>query len=203
MSTVEILIEKYYQLPGEALWEIFIPKLKLLWSKNEKDSLKGLICNFPYERYEVEIALSEFQDAAGSIIHFVHQGNFNDCSCVQMKRKTNRCKKNKKGWQCERPVILIRMDMCLERERTEKNRRELEEERIINAENIAKQNALTYLDSDEGKIMIREKAMELYIDELNSSKDHNDDESLNQLQRIMNKTKNIPKSDLLNELHTQ
>ena len=195
--------EKYYQLPVEALWDIFIPELKLLWSKNEKGTLKGFICNFPYERYEVEMALSGFQDAAGSIIHVGHQGSFNDCSCVQMKRKNTKCKKNKMGWQCERPVILIRMDICLERERTEKNRRKLEEERIVNAENTAKQNALAFLETDEGKIIIRKKAMELYLEELNSTKDQINDVSSNQMHRIMNKTKNIPKTDLLNELYTQ
>jgi len=157
-SNVDYCFEKYYQFPAQALWDIFLPKLKILWSKKEDSVRKGCIRELPYERYEVENALAEFQDAAGSIMHIKRKAFFLHCSCVETMERKVACTNVKGGWKCARPVILIRMNMCLEREMTEKNRKILEMKNITDAEITARNNATNFLKTDLGKMIIRKNA---------------------------------------------
>ena len=50
--------------------ECFIPTIEKFWSQATPDQLKEMITSFPYERWEVEQTLFQFQDAAGKLIHY-------------------------------------------------------------------------------------------------------------------------------------
>jgi hypothetical protein len=79
-----------YQFPPDALWSIFLPELSKMWSDPEKFSNEG-IKSFPYERSEVEQALFQFRDAAGSIVKKTAHANFRRCSCMITRHSSVVC----------------------------------------------------------------------------------------------------------------
>ena len=59
---------------------------------------------------------------------------------------------------CERPALLLKMSVTLERDMTEKRRRKNEEGRINQAKVAAERFAKQYLLTDKGQLMIRQQA---------------------------------------------
>lgn len=173
--------EEWYQFPINLLWELFIPKLKSTIWNNDLISNRGNITSFTYERNEVELVLFNFQDACGNIMKYNAKSWFRRCSCcyldkkidnknIQMMKRTNNHGEDKKRivcippyrhtWMCERPAVLVRKDIVLERHMTEKRRMENETKEIRNAVRASEVMAKRYLDTDEGKVMVREIAEE-------------------------------------------
>ena len=59
---------------------------------------------------------------------------------------------------CERPVILVKMTITLERELEERNRVQSERRNVAEASEAAEKSSKEYLDTDEGKLMIMKMA---------------------------------------------
>jgi hypothetical protein len=151
------VVDDEFQFPPSALWTVFLPELSKIWtdSTNANEGIKA----FPFERHEVEQALFEFRDAAGSIIKKIPNAKFRRCSCIQTGQSTDVCIPSKIGWMCSRPALLVRMTMVYEVNMREKRRILAEEIRIADAERAARNVAKSYLASDEGIIMVREEAL--------------------------------------------
>lgn len=111
--------------------------------------------SFPYERWDVEQTLFQFQDAAGGIIQYHKKAKFRKCSCVHNNRKTRPCKFSKSGLNCERPALLLRKNIILENIMVERRRKQNEEKRIDDAVETAKKIATQYLNSEEGRDQVR------------------------------------------------
>lgn len=136
-------------------WESFVPTMEKVWSRATPDQLKGMINSFPYERWEVEQTLFQFQDAAGGLIHYQKKSKFRKCSCVHNNGNTRECSSKHTNWQCERPALLLRKNILIESIMVEKRRKQKQEKRIDDAVETAKKIAIQYLHSDEGKEEVR------------------------------------------------
>ena len=141
-----------YQFAPDALFDIFLPELVKIWSDPENNCHEG-IKSFPYERTEVEQAMFQYRDAAGSIVRKTARGRFRSCSCsaVCVPSETG-------GWLCTRPALLMRKE-CYEENMREKRRIMAEEKSISDAERAAKAVATAYLESNEGILNVREEAI--------------------------------------------
>ena len=86
-----ISTELHYQFLMPVFWESFIPTIEKFWSQATPDQLKEMITSFPYERWEVEQTLFQFQDAAGKLIHYQKKSKFKKCSCMFNNPKAKQC----------------------------------------------------------------------------------------------------------------
>jgi len=146
----------YYQFPPDALWSVFIPELRKVWSNPENNSNDG-IQSFAFERNEVEQAIFEFRDAAGPIVKRLSNARFHRCSCDLTGRRPV-CIPPKVGWMCQRPAIAVRMKVAYEENMREKRRLLEEEKRIEDAASATEAIAKSFLESDDGMIMVRDEA---------------------------------------------
>ena len=148
--------ELYYQFLMHIFWTSFLPKLRKIWANSSEEQLKSIVSSFPYERWEVEQALLQFQDAAGYLTHFEKRAKFKACCCIEEKGGGGkRCSLQDKDWDCQRAAILLRKNLILETLMTERKRRQVEEERIDQAAEAATKTIKQYLRSDEGKDEVR------------------------------------------------
>ncbi|KAL7470558.1 hypothetical protein ACHAXS_010818 [Conticribra weissflogii] len=75
------------------------------------------------------------------------------------------------GYMCQRPALLVRSKVAYEENIREKRRLAGESKRIFNAVNAAKEESITFLESEDGMLMVREEAekriieMEAYVEE--------------------------------------
>ena len=143
-----------YIFPPDALWSTFIPELRKMWSQ---DSANDGIKSFPFERREVEHAIFQFRDAAGSIVKRLPNARFTRCSCVSTGRNQV-CIPPQYGFMCSRPALAIRMKMAYEENMREKRRVLEENRRIDDAVTAAKATAKSFLASEDGMIFVREEA---------------------------------------------
>lgn len=157
-SNVNYNGELHYQFLMPVFWESFIPTIEKFWSQATPDQLKEMITSFPYERWEVEQTLFQFQDAAGKLIHYQKKSKFKKCSCMFNNPKAIQCVFKKLNWNCERPALLLRKNILLESIMVEKRRKRNEEKRINDAVDVAKKIATQYLHSDEGREEVRSAA---------------------------------------------
>ena len=139
-------------------WESFVPRLEKFWSTATTDELKGIVTSFPYERDEVEQTLFQFRDAAGLLLSYHKRARFRECSCVDVNGVKKECEIKDKAWKCERPAFLLRKNLILESLMIERRRKANENKRISDAMGAAKKVALEYLNSDEGKDVVRSLA---------------------------------------------
>ena len=139
-------------------WERFVPAMEKFWSQATLDQLKEMISSFPYERWEVEQTLFQFEDAAGKLIHYQKKSKFKKCSCMYNNGKVKQCVSKKMNWHCQRPAFLLRKNIILENIMDEKRRKQNEEKRINDAVETAKKIALQYLHSNEGRQEVRSTA---------------------------------------------
>jgi hypothetical protein len=121
-----------------------------MWS-NQNTSNDG-IKSFAFERNEVEMALFAFCDAAGPIVKRVPAAKFRRCSCLP------RCIPPKVGYMCQRPAVAVRMKVAYEENMIEKRRLREEEKRIDDAARAVRTIAQSFLESDDGIIMVRAEA---------------------------------------------
>ena len=143
-----------YIFPPDALWSTFIPELRKMWSQ---DSANDGIKSFPFERTEVEQAIFQFRDAAGSIVKRLPNARFTRCSCVSTGRNQV-CIPPQYGFMCSRPALAIRMKMAYEENLREKRRVLEENRRIDDAVRAAQATAKSFLASEDGMIFVREEA---------------------------------------------
>ena len=143
-----------YIFPPDALWSTFIPELRKMWSR---DSANDGIKSFPFERTEVEQAIFQFRDAAGSIVKRLPNARFTRCSCVSTGRNQV-CIPPQYGFMCSRPALAIRMKVAYEENMREKRRVLEENRRIDDAVRGAKANAKSFLASEDGIFFVREEA---------------------------------------------
>ena len=143
-----------YIFPPDALWSTFIPELRKMWSQ---DSANDGIKSFPFEKTEVEQAIFQFRDAAGSIVKRLPNARFTRCSCVSTGRNQV-CIPPQYGFMCSRPALAIRMKVAYEENMREKRRVLEENRRIDDAVRGAKANAKSFLASEDGIIFVREEA---------------------------------------------
>lgn len=145
-----------YQFPPDALWSVFIPELRKMWS-NQDEKSNGGIKSFAFGREEVEQSLFEFRDAAGGLVRRLPNARFKRCSCVQTGR-LQVCIPPAPGWMCERPALVVRMKVAYEENMLEKRRLLEEEKRLADAAKAAEAIAKSFLASEDGMIMVREEA---------------------------------------------
>ncbi len=145
-----------YQFPPDALFSIFIPELRKMWS-NQADKSNGGIQSFAFGREEVEQALFEFRDASGALVRREPNARFRRCSCIQTER-LRVCIPPAIGWMCERPALVVRMKVAYEENMIEKRRLLEEETRLKDAAKAADAIAKAFLASEDGMIMVREEA---------------------------------------------
>jgi hypothetical protein len=138
-------------------WSSFLPQLQMFWAEARPDQTKGLIATlFPYERWEVEQTLLQFQDAAGGLSQIHKRAKFKKCSCAhQDNGQMKKCPIKKKDYCCERSAFLLRKNIYLEGVMVERRRKANEEQRIKDAVEKAKKVATQYLFSDDGKNKVR------------------------------------------------
>ena len=139
-----------YIFPPDALWSTFIPELRKMWSQ---DSANDGIKSFPFERMEVEQAVFQFRDAAGSIVKRLPNAKFTRCSCVSTGRNQV-CIPPQYGFMCSRPALAIRMKVAYEENMREKRRVLEENRRIDDAVRGAKATAKSFLASEDGMLQI-------------------------------------------------
>ncbi|KAL9182757.1 hypothetical protein ACHAXT_004036 [Thalassiosira profunda] len=145
-----------FQFPPDALWSIFLPQLREVWSS--EDTRSDGIQSFPFECSEVEQALFGFRDAAGSIVKRLSKATFRRCSCVQTGQRTQVCIPPRMGWMCTRPALLVRMKVAYEENMREKRRLQEEEQRLEAAATAAEALAKSFLATDDGRIMVHDEA---------------------------------------------
>ena len=150
-------LEKWYQFPPESFWNIFIPSLEMIWSSKNSDN-RSCTKSFPYNKTDMESALATFQDASGFVMKYDRDANFRLCSCKDKNKKNSKCSFPKDGRVCQRPAMLVKSTVTLERHLTERNRREMEQLNIEKAVTASIKIAEEYLSSDEGMILIRKLA---------------------------------------------
>ncbi|KAL7533461.1 hypothetical protein ACHAXR_010387 [Thalassiosira sp. AJA248-18] len=146
-----------YQFPPDALWSVFLPELRKIWSNPENTCNDG-IKSFSFERHEVEKSLFEFRDAAGPIVKRLAKARFRRCSCMQTGHQSQVCIPPKVGWMCTRAALLVRMNVAYEENMREKRRLLEQDKRIDDAARAAEDIAKSFLESDDGMIMIHEEA---------------------------------------------
>lgn len=149
-SVFRVVDEDSYQFPPDALWSLLLPELNQLWSNPA--IFAGGMNSFPFERREVEQAMFQFKDAAGSIVKKNSSAKFRKCSCSQP------CKPTNDGFMCKRPALLLRMNMVYEENMIEKRRLEAFEKKIADAATTAEAIAKNYLTTDDGMMMVRDEA---------------------------------------------
>ncbi|KAL7442117.1 hypothetical protein ACHAXM_011134 [Skeletonema potamos] len=148
-TVFRVVDDHFYQFPPDALWSLLLPEL---------NKFSGGINSFPFERCEVERAIFQFQDAAGSIVKKASSAKFRKCSCVQTGRSPQPCHPSNDGWECTRPALILRMNMVYEENMVEKRRVEAEEKKIAEAVKAAEAIAKKYLTTDDGMMMVRDEA---------------------------------------------
>jgi hypothetical protein len=148
-TVFRVVDDHFYQFPPDALWSLLLPEL---------NKFSGGINSFPFERCEVERAIFQFQDAAGSIVKKASSAKFRKCSCVQTGRSPQPCHPSNDGWECTRPALILRMNMVYEENMVEKRRVEAEEKKIAEAVKVAEAIAKKYLTTDDGMMMVRDEA---------------------------------------------
>ena len=140
----------YYQFLPEALWAVFLPKLEEMWS-NKDQHVVG-IRSFPYSRNDVERALVEFRDAGGKVAHHCTKAQSRRSSCRNNSNEKQTCLRTSKGgWMCQRPALLLRMNIIREKDMSERKQKNIEQIRIDAAVESARRSAKRHLSSDEGK----------------------------------------------------
>ncbi|GMI08986.1 hypothetical protein TrVE_jg11434 [Triparma verrucosa] len=163
--------ELFYQYPEEMFWDTFLPALEEIWNEGSLDTA-GDIRSFPYSRKEAERVMNSFEDPYGPVIYRSPTGWFRRCVCKKPDGSRNVCIPPKAGWMCERPVMLVKMHITLERELEERQRQAQERKTVKEASEAAEKSAKEYLETDEGQIMIRKmaeaRAHELQHSEANS-----------------------------------
>ena len=102
--------------------------------------------------------MNTFQDPYGPVIYRSPTGWFRRCVCKKPDGSRNVCIPPKAGWMCERPVMLVKMNITLERELEERQRQQQERKTVKEASEAAEKSAKDYLETDEGQIMIRRMA---------------------------------------------
>ena len=160
--------ELFYQFPEEYFWDDFLPALEEIWNDGGYDT-QGDIRSFPYPRKEVQRVMSTFEDPYGPVMYRSPTGWFRRCVCRKPDGTRNVCIPPRAGWMCERPVMLVKMTITLERELQERQRIQNEKNTVIEASAAAEKSAKEFLETDEGKLMIRaladRRAHELQKDE--------------------------------------
>jgi len=137
--------EKFYSYPEELFWDLFLPKLEEIWADPTKDKT-GDIKAFNYSREETEKIMNGFADPFGPVVMRKPDGWFRRCVCKKPDGSRNVCIPPKVGWMCERPVIMIKMTITLERELEERRRQQEERNRIKEASEAAEKSAKEYLE---------------------------------------------------------
>jgi hypothetical protein len=150
--------ELFYQYPEEMFWDTFLPALDEIWNDEENFDTKGDIKSFTYPKGEVERVMGSFQDPYGPVIYRSPTGWFRRCVCKKPDGSRNVCIPPKAGWMCERPVMLVKMKITLERELEERNRQQQERERVKEVCAASEKSAKEWLELDEGKLFIRKLA---------------------------------------------
>jgi hypothetical protein len=152
------VIEDEFQFPPDALWTVFLPELSKVWADPTQSS-KCSIGSFPYERAEVERAMFEFRDAAGPVVRKTAHGRFRVCSCIETRGSSTACiPPMRTDWMCSRPALLLRK-ICFEENMREQRRLKAEQKAIKDAEGAVKKIANAFLQSDEGRLTVREEAL--------------------------------------------
>jgi len=121
--------ELFYAFPEEMFWDDFLPALEQIWGDGTYD-MKGDIRSFPYARNEAERVMNSFEDPYGPVVFRSPTGWFRRCVCKKEDGSRNVCIPPKAGWMCERPCMLVKMKITLEKELEERNRQEQERERV-------------------------------------------------------------------------
>ena len=94
--------------------------------------------------------MANFQDPYGAVTR-KKMCMFKRCMCVDQNGDRRVCVPPKPGWMCERMACLLKMDICLEREKAERERVKRELAAIEAALEAGKEMAKDYCESDEGK----------------------------------------------------
>jgi len=147
---VEYMDDKWFSyINMESFWTQLLPLLEEYWLEGENVP-RSYIKQFPFERNEVDHVVANFQDPYGQVTRS-KMCMFRRCLCVDQNGNRRVCVPPKPGWMCERKAYLLKMDICLEREKAERERVKREKAAIEAAIEAGKDMARDYCESDEGK----------------------------------------------------
>jgi len=147
---IECTDDKWYSyINMESFWTQLLPILEEYWLEGENVP-RGYVQQFPFERNEVDHVVANFQDPYGAVTR-KKMCMFKRCMCVDQNGNRRVCVPPKPGWMCERMACLLKMDICLEREKAERERVKREHAAIEAAQEAGKEMAKDYCESDEGK----------------------------------------------------
>ena len=104
--------------------------------------------------------MATFHDAGGAVFQASKKAVFRNCVSHKKQKNFDALVTIEDARLCERPAILMKKHLTLERQMTEKKRKEVEAENIEKAVRDAKKQAKKYLATDAGMIMIRALAKE-------------------------------------------
>jgi len=144
---VEVGVDK--NCKTDLFWDEILPKLEEYW-KYGKDVPKHYIKNFPFERDEVDRVIKAFKDPLGPICT-EGEAMFRRCACIGEDHQRRVCVPPKAGFMCQRHALFFKMDIKLEREKEEIERRKREQAQIDAVVRVAREQAQSFCTSEEGR----------------------------------------------------
>ncbi len=102
--------------------------------------------------------MTNYVDAYGHIFRSSVKIKFKRCCCVDQRGKKKVCVPPDDEFMCERQAVLIKMELVTAEARREKDIEFQKKKALEEAINNAKEAAMKFLDSDEGKFVMEKKA---------------------------------------------
>jgi len=161
--------DPWYAVGIEYLWKDLLPALKKIWKDEGKRGVvrKGYINAFQYSMKEMSWAVTNFQDAYGSVFR-KQNAWFKRCSCVDESGRRKPCVPPAVGFMCWRPTSLFKAQIIPSKVRQERNWQEYMKQGIADAVARSKAEAEGYLNSVDGRLWLTalayEKAEEAFSD---------------------------------------
>ena len=158
-------VEMQAEIEGKTgfFWEYLLPKLEEYWraghdDPEEVDVPRKYVQNFPFERDEVDRVLRTFSDPWGPVCCTVDDVLFRRCNCIQEDGKRRVCVPPKSGYMCSRRALLFKSEVKLQRHKDEHDRKVREASQVDAMVEIAREQAVAWTKTEEGRTYVRELA---------------------------------------------
>ena len=145
--------DTFYAFQMPYIWEHVLPTLKDIW---KAEGMMGVIerkykcASYPYTEKETMWAFAKFTDANGPVMKF-EEGMFRKCSCVDNEGERKPCVPPLPGFMCQRICTKVKTKNVLYADRQQRIWTEYKNNNLKDAVQRAKEEAMDYLKSAEGK----------------------------------------------------
>ena len=152
-----------------------LPALRDVW---RMEGLTGVIerkyklAAFPYSEKEVNWGFSRFSDANGPVMKF-EPAMFRKCACVDDDGRRRPCVPPAVGFMCRRMCTMVKSKNVLQADRQQRSWTEYYNHNLGDAVTRAKEEALMYLKSEEGKDWVAACAYEQAQEVLGGREENN------------------------------